>query len=112
MENFKKSVEEINLSIERTKTVSAVFIEGTVGMMRGLSSLGMALSSFKGAWTTLTDPDMSGFEKIVSIMTSLGMAIPSLVSSIDLFKNSWGGVVEGLKKAVSATAEAVVLQGI
>ena len=78
--------------------------------MRAVSSLGMALSTLKGAWNTLNDPDMSGFEKVLSIMTSLGMGIPALVSSINLFKESWSGVAEGLGKVVTETAKVIVKQ--
>jgi hypothetical protein len=78
--------------------------------MRAISSLGMALSTLKGAWNTLNDPDMSGFEKVLSIMTSLGMGIPALVSSINLFKESWHGVAAGISKVVTATAGAIVAQ--
>ena len=109
-ENFNKSSQNLIQGLERTKTTTAIFAEGLLGTMRAISSLGMGLSTLKGAWNTLNDPDMSGFEKVLSIMTSLGMGIPALVSSINLFKESWSGVAEGLGKVVTATAGAIAAQ--
>lgn len=109
-ENFNKSCQNLIQGLERTKTTTAIFAEGLLGTMRAISSLGMALSTLKGAWNTLNDPDMSGFEKVLSIMTSLGMGIPALVSSINLFKESWHGVAAGISKVVTATAGAIVAQ--
>jgi hypothetical protein len=40
----------------------------------------MGLNSLKGAWDTLQDPDMSTFEKITSVLMSMGFALPGLIS--------------------------------
>lgn len=109
-ENFNKSCQNLIQGLERTKTTTAIFAEGLLGTMRAISSLGMALSTLKGAWNTLNDPDMSGFEKVLSVMTSLGMGIPALASSIKLFSESWDGVAESIGKAATATAGAIVAQ--
>ena len=109
-ENFNKSCQNLIQGLERTKTTTAIFAEGLLGTMRAVSSLGMALSTLKGAWSALNDPDMSGFEKVLSVMTSLGMGIPALASSIKLFSESWDGVVESIGKAATATAGAIVAQ--
>lgn len=109
-ENFNQSCQNLMQGLERTKTTTAIFAEGLLGTMRAVSSLGMAISTLRGAWNTLNDPDMSGFEKVLSIMTSLGMGIPALVSSISLFRESWDGVAESIGKAAAATAGAIVAQ--
>lgn len=109
-ENFDQSCQNLIQGLERTKTTTAIFAEGLLGTMRAVSSLGMALSTLKGAWNTLNDPDMSGFEKVLSVMTSLGMGIPALASSIKLFSESWDGVAESIGKAATATAGAIVRQ--
>lgn len=109
-ENFNKSCQNLIQGLERTKTTTAIFAEGLLGTMRAISSLGMALSTLKGAWNTLNDPDMSGFEKVLSVMTSLGMGIPALASSIKLFSESWDGVAESIGKAATVTAGAIVKQ--
>lgn len=61
---------------------------------QGFSTLAMAVSSFKGIWDTIIDPDMSTWEKMISIITSLGITIsmvdagiPGVVDAFNAAKN-------------------------
>lgn len=46
-------------------------------------SFGMVLSSLDGMISTLFDDDMSGWEKFISIVTTLGMMLPMIISGFD-----------------------------
>jgi hypothetical protein len=39
------------------------------------------------AWDTIKDPDVSGWDKFLSIMTTLGMVIPTFISIYKTLKS-------------------------
>ena len=51
-----------------------------VAFAQGLGSISMALSSFKGIIDVLNNEDMTFWEKLLSIITSLSMTIPMLIT--------------------------------
>lgn len=53
---------------------------------QALSSFALILTSVQGIIETLEDPDTAGWEKFVSIMTALGMVIPTAISGVQAFK--------------------------
>lgn len=73
------------------------------GSLQGLSSFAMGLTSIKSAFDTLKDPDLGTFEKFTSILMSLGMGIPSIISSFSAFGNV-------IKFVTSSTQEGAVAQ--
>jgi hypothetical protein len=64
------------------------------GAIQGISSLGMAISSFKGLMDTIEDPSTSGWEKFGAILTSVSMVLTSL-----------GGVYKGFTDTVALGKE-------
>lgn len=91
-------------------------IEGAGSRMLGLAdkiaygsqvamSFGMALSSLKGMIDTAFNPDISGWEKAISIMTTLGMMVPMLMSAFEAYTKIFQ------KNTVAAGANAVA-QGL
>ena len=50
-----------------------------VSAASAVSSLSMALSALKGMWDTLSNPDLTFWEKLGTIFTTLGSVIPALV---------------------------------
>ena len=82
-EATKKATEEQEkyaASLKKAQTSIKSFGSGAASAIQGVSSLGMALSSMKGVIDTLSDPDTSGFEKFLSVLTSSSMIIGSLTS--------------------------------
>ena len=73
------------------------------GGLQGLSSFAMGLTSIKSAFDTLKDPDLGTFEKFTSILMSLGMGIPMIVSSF----TSLGNVI---KFVTSSTTDGLTAQ--
>lgn len=55
-------------------------------LAQGLSSLAFGLSSLSASWDTLTNEDMSWWDKLLSITMSLSMALPMLVSGFKALK--------------------------
>jgi len=62
----------------------------------------MAVNSLKAAWDTLKNPDIKGWERLSSLMMSFGMGVPMLISG---FSQMFGGMTEGLGKAVKRILE-------
>jgi hypothetical protein len=65
-------------------------------MAQGMMSATMGVQSLVSAWNTLQDPDMSAFEKILSITMSLSMGLPSLVSGFGNLKKGFTEVKNSL----------------
>ena len=101
-EAVEESFEKTNKSFEQGVGNIKHWSQGLVSAANSAMSLGMALSSLQGAWNTLQDPDMSGWEKFLSLSTSLGMAIPMLVSSMSGL-NSMLGFTAAIKSGLIST---------
>ena len=73
-------------------------IQSVVG---SVSSLAMGLSSLTSAINTMKDPDVSGWDEFVSVMMSLSMGLPAIVSGLEeLGKVS--KTIQGASEAFSA----------
>ena len=57
------------------------------GSLQGLSSFAMGLTSLKSAFDTLNNPDMGTFEKFTSILMSLSMGLPMIITSFTTLGN-------------------------
>ena len=58
------------------------FAQTLTSTFSGISSLTMGISSLSSAWKTIQDPDMSGWDKFLSISMSLSMGLPMLFTGI------------------------------
>lgn len=67
-------------------------LEAITAAAAGLGNLATGLNSIKSAFQALSNPDLSGFEKFTTILTSVSMVIPM---SIYLMKN-WATTIAGL----------------
>jgi uncharacterized membrane protein len=59
------------------------------GTVQGFSSFAMAISSIMSLKDTLSDENLSGAEKTLRIVTSIGMILPMLISGMTAFGNAW-----------------------
>jgi type II secretory pathway pseudopilin PulG len=62
----------------------------------------MGLTSIKSAMNALTNPDLSTFEKFTSILMSMSMGIPSLVSSFKIFGDTLAFTTSKTKEGLTA----------
>jgi hypothetical protein len=63
-------------------------------MVNGFSSLAMGLASIKSIFDTLSDEDMSFFDKLLSVSMSLGMGISMTVSGLSTMVKAYKGLTE------------------
>jgi hypothetical protein len=66
------------------------------GAVSGIMSAGMLISSFTGLMNTINDPDVSGWEKFGSVLTSVAMIVMSFT-----------GVIKGLTSVYKFATEAL-----
>ena len=104
LDNFNRSAEEFSVATEKSKDMTAIFADGLVGITQGSMSMLQGVYSLKGAWDALNSTDMSFFDKVVSMSTSILIGMPSLISGINMFRESWRGVKEGVTAAANAMA--------
>jgi uncharacterized membrane protein len=65
---------------ENAKGKTADWANGLTAIASGLMSLSMLLSSFDSLIDTINDPDLSGWDKFLAILSSVSMVAMSLVS--------------------------------
>ena len=90
---LQKAVASYQAKVSSYKTGSQIFN----GLIGGVSSAAMGIRSLQTAWDTLNDPDVSGLERITSVLTSLTMGTSMAVSGLTKF----GSSLEGLKQAMA-----------
>lgn len=113
MENFKGTSEEANKKLEQLmKNSKSLEFKPKVSGVQTLTSLAsaagsvaMAFNTLKSTWETINDPDVSGWEKVSSVVMSISMMVPSVLSSINQLKTGIQGttqIINNLKAAQQA----------
>ena len=98
-------VEEANKAEIAVVTLGQVFSN----LSSGLLGCGMGIQSLVGAFKTLKNPDISGFEKILAVSTSLVMTSSMVVSGFKALKEGIAGIatINAGLAAVTAVTEAL-----
>lgn len=78
-----KAIEEFNNTLARSQGAIATFSQGLVTSAQGATSILMAINSIKSALETLNNEDLSFGDKFLSMMTSISIAIPALISGFN-----------------------------
>ena len=79
---------------------SSGFAESIVNGARAVSQFSMGINSLSTAWNTFKNPDISGWQKLTSIITSLSFGIPALING---FKGLGGfkTILAGLQNSLN-----------
>ena len=109
-----KSGQKIDEQLDTFPAKTAAWQDQLVAAAGAVSSLSMAFSSLKGLWNTLQDPDMSAWEKVGTVFTTLGTVIPALVMTWGALKDAkvadtietWLNTAASWANAASKEAEA------
>lgn len=78
-----KAIEEFNNTLARSQGAVATFSQGLVTSAQGATSILIAINSIKSALETLNNEDLSFGDKFLSMMTSISIAIPALISGFN-----------------------------
>jgi TP901 family phage tail tape measure protein len=87
-ENYRAGVERTEGALNRSGNSNLKWSDGLVKAAQGVTSLMFAFNSLSSIINTVKDPDMSAWEKTTSIMMSLSMAIPSLITGLTALKDA------------------------
>lgn len=71
-----------NLEDKGKEPIPYKFSESFINLSQGITSATTALASFQGIWSTLTNPDLSGWEKFTTVLMSIGTVVGSVISAI------------------------------
>ena len=88
------SYEKIKAAIENYKNATGDLGQKLISMVNGFSSLAMGLTSIKSIFDTLSDEDMSFFDKLLSVSMSLGMGISMTVSGLSTMSKAYKELAE------------------
>ena len=87
--NLKMRDGELRNGLKNTEATLASFATKVASFATRLTTLtsavmnvGMAMSTLKGAWDTLQNPDASAWDKLVTIITALGMTLNMVTSAM------------------------------
>ena len=78
-----KAIDEFNNTLARSQGAVATFSQGLVTSAQGATSILIAINSIKSALETLNNEDLSFGDKFLSMMTSISIAIPALISGFN-----------------------------
>lgn len=102
--NYTQSIKSLDNAIGQLQGKIATTSEKFVAFGSMTSSFAMSLQSINSIVNTWNNPDLSGWDKFLNITMSLGMLIPSLVSSYTKFIGLFG------KQAVLAAAKTATIK--
>ena len=85
---IKAGFEQLPNAIKHTASA----IEIVSKTMGSFGTIAMGLRSIKSAFDTLADPDITGFEKVTSVIMSLGMGLPMVVTGFNNYKAAIAGI--------------------
>lgn len=88
------SYEKIKAAIENYKNATGDLGQKLISMVNGFSSLAMGLASIKSIFDTLSDEDMSFFDKFLSVSISLSMGISMTISGLSTMTKAYKELAE------------------
>lgn len=104
-EEVTASFEDLNKTLNTVTGSTVQVTDRIVASANAAMSVVSAWTMLKNAWETIEDPDTSGWEKLLTVMTTMSMAVPSLVSGLNSLKTVFAGsgiadkIPTGFKKA-------------
>lgn len=109
MEVAGNQAQEAARKIKEKTLAYQSFGSAITGTLQGISSFGMALNSLKSLKDTISNDDLSTFEKTTQIMMSLGMTIPMLTTGIKSLGNAWAWLTATEEKGFAVQVAQKVL---
>lgn len=101
-EETAKKVANLDKELKKAQQAAKSFGTGFTTGLQAVSSFAMGINSLKSAFDTLNDPDMSTFDKFTSILMSLGMGIPSVLSGLKGLGTAFKDMKAGLGGSFNA----------
>lgn len=100
---FKDTSDSIKKTIKEAKGEQQTWSDTLVASANAAMSFASALSMVGGMWDTLRNPDLSGWQKFTTVLTTLGMLIPTLITAWNSFQTLLKSETVAKLKNVAAT---------
>lgn len=97
--NYSQSITTLKERIENLHGTVGTITDRIISLGSALSSFSMMINSIKGISDTLSDPDMSGWDKLVAILGSVGLLLPTIITSMGQVNKAFGiesSIIEAL----------------
>ena len=91
VKQYKNAVELFNDTLSKSSGAVMTFSQGIVSGFQGISQFAIGINSIRSAIQTLNSEDLTFGEKVLSMTTSISVAIPSMISG---FSNLQKGLSE------------------
>ena len=109
MKGLEQNTEQLRLKMEGYKKAMTQWSQSIVNAFSGIASLSMGINSLIGMFETLNNQDLSFGEKLLQSITSLSMAVPSLMYGLKGLHEMWTLIrkvlnADTLAKGLNATA--------
>ena len=79
---LREEIDNTNKTLNQDVSSIPAWQDSIVNAATAVSAFSMALSAMGGIWDTIKDPDMSGWEKFTTVLTTLVTVIPGVVMGI------------------------------
>lgn len=107
MVNVETSASGFSEKLGKIPNATNKALTGLVGLAQTFSTVGMAITSITGLIDTWNNEDLSGGERLVAIITTLGFVIPSVVSAFQGLKmEQTAALAQSIAVALGFTGEA------
>lgn len=111
-EEYDNSLEKGSEQMGKMGNNKVQLAEKVVGIGQAFMSATMAINAFKGLGDIWSDKDISGGEKMLSTITSLGMVIPTVISGVKALSEVVGGMSKAVPIFAAITAGIVVVSSV
>ena len=113
VDQFSESSEDLNEKIKKPTVGMTNFGQQAAATAQTITTTVMVINNLVNAFKTLSDPDLSTFEKITGILSSIAMTVPMVISTLATVKTTFvaTGVAAGEAGATAATAGTVAAAG-
>lgn len=113
VDQFSESSEDLNEKIKKPTAGMTNFGQQAAATAQTITTTVMVVNNLVNAFKTISDPDLSTFEKITGILSSIAMTVPMVISTLATVKTTFvaTGVAAGEAGATAATAGTVAAAG-
>ena len=107
MVNVETSASGFDEKLDKIPNATNKALTGLVGLAQTFSTVGMAITSITGLIDTWNNEDLSGGEKLLATITTLGFVIPSVISAFQGLKiEQVAALAQSIAVAFGFTGEA------
>lgn len=95
LSDYEKRLQQLDKELKNGGYAVDALSKGLTSGLSSITSFATGLSALNSVWKSLEDPDLSTFDKFITILTSLSFGLPSMIKSFKEFGDGIKFVKEG-----------------